>query len=511
MNNNNNNNQFFAQQQQQFSSEQQEFRQQVNAGQNSMFQTYSAQQQQSSSFMQNSVMPGQPQLMPAMSGMQPMISQQMPQGMADVNGVWMAKSSSVQRIVQQQNYNQQMPPQQAPMPMLQYQPQHPNMYQPQPPREGVLVEVVESPDNYQQAPVQPQQQPQYTVQQPVETGASPKTNLLAHTDGSLLIQEVFLSTQFNTHPDNILDLQGIWARVSNTRNGESPLRLSLRMVPREPIREFVIRFDANPLGIDIDGPNGVAGTTQANTPTMSNLVLICTSDNQRVLGFDTNDDSEMMRLTMHVEYTRTQPSDRRVGFQCATHIPLHIFFHDHPQRLTGAQDQDPNLLSCDDEGPRMTQSAFLSRWKAMEMPANPAPNALPTSVTFQVDFNPTLPYERWSQHFPSIMQQRTASAQPIDLVIKVVEHKLAVNRVYSVASREAPNANGPPELVFYASLKVGLDSNASQGGVLVMAELRMQQSANMAWNRCIVILRGEVGKMWIWNGLQRALRGILLS
>jgi hypothetical protein len=330
------------------------------------------------------------------------------------------------------------------------------------------------------------------------------TNLLSHTDGSMMVQEVFLTSgQINElGSTNVLDLQGLWARIRLPNNGHQ-LRLSLRMVNQQsiPIHNIQIRFQPNSFGLIIDPSlDPIKAQLAPGQPETVNVTLIGTPENQTI----PTEPSDIASLTMQIRYTI---GNQTLVFTHTSPTPIHIFFQDQHQETK--QGWNPNrpldvtLLSCSDEGPRLTQSKFLELW-----PSEPFQKP-EKSWSLQIQ---GIGWPKWYQHFSSIgvlddirPQNHQHPAPSTREVIRIWEHKLSMNRVYVVASREVDVGAVQPDLVFFVSLRLG---GMNEGGQLVLGEVRVK--AQDGWQSAEVQLRGSVNQR-LWPPLERALRAVLLS
>ena len=341
---------------------------------------------------------------------------------------------------------------------------------------------------------------------------TPKTNILSHADGSLMLQEVFITAgQLDelTGYAHGLDLQGIWARVKSAgKSGQTELRLALRMNnsnSSSKVSNLEMALSPNSFGLTFDPSvdllSGVRGELMPGQTHDYNVSLFCSPDNQRVM--DPSED--LSAVTVNIKYMM---GNVRLYVAHMTFIPLHIFFVDHPQADPTNFVSDPDLLSCSDDGPRLTQSSFLSIW--------PSPNLTAHQFTFE-----GVSWKKWYQAYAkagvlsTITGVTFPTATPSNKeVIKVFERKLSTNRIYVVASREIPNPQSAlPNLVFFCSFKVGDLPIGSGGaasrneGVLILAEFKM---SGENWSQCECKMKSVVNSR-LWGGLQRAVRAVLLS
>ncbi|KAI3649148.1 hypothetical protein MP228_007002 [Amoeboaphelidium protococcarum] len=338
------------------------------------------------------------------------------------------------------------------------------------------------------------------------SSSGPMTNLLSHVDGSMLLQEVFLHTSTlkdGQEPSiseegipSAIDLQGIWGK----RNGTMLLSLRMKNDPRFAVNvtDFIMSFGKNCFGLTVQSnylemmPE--SGVVQSGETFGAVLKLDVSTENQYV-----DDPQNLLKLPVQIEYTivdvRNQSKQRRLHFNVETLVPLHIFYLDHPQRQPvndGRNNgvEDLTTLSTSDDGPRMTQSAFLSSWQSLSSPTS--------SHAFSVD---KIPYVRWCNYFKHLQCPNKSM-----FIQSVVEHKLAINRVYQVASRQVPGDAGAVQYVLYGSFRIGIDA-----GQLVMSEIRLTVPADVSMDGSAqVTLKGQINPH-LWAGLERSIRGILLS
>ena len=251
------------------------------------------------------------------------------------------------------------------------------------------------------------------------------------------------------------------------------------------------------------------------------LTLFCSPDNQR----ENLADEEITGLQIAIQFNASSnsPSMGSSGgipleYKIRTNIPLHIFLQDHPQNPSAAH-ESILPISCYDDGPRLTQSAFLSLYQS----------DFAGSATRQISVGPTVPWKRWYQQAFSTnvleaIVGKNAMTSPSVVAsgilpsareaTKVIELKLSRNRVYVVASREAASNNGHqvPDLVFFISFRVG-DGVQENSGHLVVGEARFLANAgdgSSVWERCEITLKSKVNPR-MWAGLDRALQSIILS
>lgn len=107
----------------------------------------------------------------------------------------------------------------------------------------------------------------------------------------------------------------------------------------------------------------------------SSVKLGATSGMALVLEFDANNQrvtDDLLAIDIAIEYlivSRADGRTKRLHFVHHSQVPMHILFIDHPQRQlrndgrNNATVEDLSTLSVTDDGPRMTQSAFLQEWK----------------------------------------------------------------------------------------------------------------------------------------------------
>lgn len=346
--------------------------------------------------------------------------------------------------------------------------------------------------------------------------SAPVTNLLTHNDGSLMLQEVFLDAS-SANSDNCLNLQAIWGRIKSGNSSHYDNCLSLRMKATCTIADFSLHIAPNTLGLDVEPEEyqkswlpGTHGVLKANDTHTFNVGLTCRPQNQNL---ENADDGLLVR--MRFEYTNEQTSTHLV-FHHSTHVPIHIFFVDHPQRMdygdmrkqSSMALEDPELLSCTDDGPRLTHTAFLDGWNQ---------NSLSENSCFEIDFSRSqgFAYRRWAKNFESIIQQQYQNLQQNDpklLISKIIEAKLSVNRIFTVASRNVPSENSHcGDLVFFVSFKVGL--NPKNTALLVLGEIRFTQAVpnSLDWTKCQVQLKAPNQQAWVWKGIERSIKGILQS
>jgi hypothetical protein len=330
----------------------------------------------------------------------------------------------------------------------------------------------------------PYQQPQKSVE-PIITEpddlpraqarpSSPRTNILSHTDGSMLLQEAFISAgtiDFDTGYAHLIDLQGIWARMKSSK-GDYEMKLSLRMAnsSQYPISGLRLTLLPNAFGLTCDGT--IQSLSPGQTKTCA-LTLTCKSENQKITQ------GEWTQVLIVIEYCFGQ--NRRIQTSHPTQIPLHIFFQEHPQlAATTAVDIDMSNLSSSEKGPRLDQQTFLQLWGR-------------DLTTRNFDFS-GVPWMRYMSQFSHVMHG--SDPRNSTSVIRILEHKMSMNRIYVVASREANN-----ELVFYVSFKIGES--------LWLAEVRLRDGKDR-WSECSVTLKTS-GNPAFTAGVERAVRAILLS
>jgi hypothetical protein len=394
----------------------------------------------------------------------------------------------------QQQQQQPSPPVQQQFGM-QMQPQMPFYQQPAPTQ--AIAELQ-----------QPQQQlvPQalYIPQQSTVSAASaPSPQALSSQDGSLAMQDCFLASG-TVHPEtgfpNCLELKVLWVRVPSSSGDE--MKLSVRMTNANQggywIRNVKLWFEPNSFGLTIDPSMQQSSQTlnpgQTHT---ANMTLYCTGDNQRTQP--TNED--FCALAVGIQYDLSTapaaPIDT-LRFRHQTLIPVHLFLVDHPQSYSVSRTDVPSWTSATEDGPRMTQSSFLDQW-----------STTPAAHTFQL---PTgISWRKWyEQYRRQGILDLSVNSQTRD-VIKVFEHKMAMNRVYNVASREVPRSNGS-DLVFFVSCRVGDGSfDDSKRGQLVLAELRvLMEGDSMPWDRCEVTFKGALNPR-LWIAMERSITAILTS
>lgn len=237
------------------------------------------------------------------------------------------------------------------------------------------------------------------------------------------------------------------------------------------------------------------GFQQSNT---SAARLFCCPENQRI-----SSDSDIASMTMRIRY-RNSNLHQPLEFYVTTLVPLHIFFHDQPQT---EEPFNPNRSSsenyqyaCSEDGPRLTQTKFLSLWKTDW-------NNSDLSRNFAVSH---VGWRKWFKLFgesgvlSAIRAGRAPTAQPTPReAIQVFEHKLSMNRIYVVASREVASGSVVPDLVFFVSFKVGEGQ-----GSLVLGEIRVL--AGQQWDQAEITLKSTVNAR-MWAGLERAVRAVLIS
>lgn len=261
-----------------------------------------------------------------------------------------------------------------------------------------------------------------------------------------------------------------------------------------------------------------AGGVEALAPAqthMANVNLFCSPENQRLSAGE-----EITALTVTIEFAMIAPSmlsspsqQQTVRYQYRTLIPLHIFFISHPQN-PGAAHESILPISASDDGPRMTQTAFLDRYASASLPTKEfsAPGGASWKRWFnQVSQSGLLDAVVGKGGATPASHLASGGLPSSREVLKVIEYKLSTNRVYVVASREAASpGTSVPDLVFFVSFHVGDGSGASKG-TLVMGEVRfLATSGPDTWERCDVVLKSQVNDR-LWSGLERALNSILLS
>jgi hypothetical protein len=381
----------------------------------------------------------------------------------------------------------------------------------------------------QPPPQQQQQQPTYEVyepsndltvynnppavrQQQQQQPAVNATNILSANDGTLMVQEVFLGagqqiSQTDHSTVNFVDLQAIWTCIrrasgsSNSGENDSKL-LSVRMVNNGSstiLPDMRLQFQPNCFGLTIDPSisvlsqqrGGLAGGEKHNV----NLSLYCAADNQTPPPVSlspptaTADPSadDISKLTLSVEYRLSTAPHCTHRFLVNTFVPLHLFFQTHDGAPT-------------DDGPRVAQTVFLSLWR----------NEYQTStVAHSIAFRPPQPVPtlRWYQQFvPSGLLKPisnsicTTQDPSLREIIAIVEHKLSINRIYTVAAREA---DGGKTLVFFVSLRIG----GLGAGSLVLGELRFSGDG---FADCAVHLRSKISRRFS-KPIERSIQAILLS
>jgi hypothetical protein len=264
------------------------------------------------------------------------------------------------------------------------------------------------------------------------------------------------------------------------------------------VRSFSIGTLTFSFGLKIEGKQnilqGIGGFLAPGQSVNSNLTLICSASNQRIL-----DEGDLTNATIVVQYTMAsaQGSQMLTNYH-KTCIPLQILFFDHPQADPTSFVSDPDSLSSSDDGPRLSQMYFLNMWPSPQLPTH--------SFVFE-----GVQWKRWYLAYSQagVLQAITgttfATANPTTReVIKLFERKLSTNRIYVVASREVNSTSHTmPTLVFFCSLKVGL----FDGGQLVLSEIRMTSDE---WSKCEVNLKSTINNR-VWSGLERAVKAILLS
>jgi hypothetical protein len=345
----------------------------------------------------------------------------------------------------------------------------------------------------------------------------PAVNLLSHTDGSLLVQEVFLVAG-TRHPltgqENILDLQGIWARVLGSSSTEA-MKLSFRMANQSSnanLSQLQVTFEPNNFGLMLDPSANLlpsSGSLEAGQTHMTNVNLYCSPENQRI-----NLNEEITALTVNVDYVTSASSGQKIRFQCKTQIPLHIFFLNHPQNPNAAH-ESVLPISCSDDGPRMTQSAYLDQYQSDEFSG---------TACRQFSVPGGIAWKRWYSQVSQIglldaivgkegARMGSNGMPTAREILKVIEYKLSMNRVYVVASRETQTGAPMPDLVFFISFRVGDGNSAASptSGSLIMGEVRFLATTGAdTYERCDVTLKSKVNTR-MWPALERAIRAIVLS
>ncbi|KAI3662624.1 hypothetical protein MP638_000734 [Amoeboaphelidium occidentale] len=393
--------------------------------------------------------------------------------------------------------------------------------------------------SYSNLQEQPQQnvysQPQYAVSEPIITEppdsrpssammekvsspTSPRTNLLSHKDGNLLVQEAFLSSgiiDIDTGYAHVLDLQGIWAKTKSS-NGEYEMKLSMRMANASQngiyITDLTMTILPNAFGLMIVpgtrllpvNPDGGQILAPGQTHT-SGATLICSRDNQQI---PTDPTAEWTEIFMVIEYKFSEGiygAVRPIRVSHSTLVPMHIFFQEHPQmEYVSRLDIEPQSLSSSEFGPRLDQNTFLDLWKSQLVREDQTRSFAFSGVPWARFFDQ---FAKQGVLFPitgSNMPSENPSAREI---IRVMEHKLSMNRVYVVASREVPKQQYP-ELVFFVSFTVG---EKSTGSCMVLGEVRLAPaSTGDIWSGCQVALKTR-GNAKLFPGIERAFRAILLS
>jgi hypothetical protein len=355
--------------------------------------------------------------------------------------------------------------------------------------------------NYPQMYVNMPQQQQQQISPPIEKKSRITRNLISHSDTTLRIQESILvagEVDGLTGVQNIVDLECIWAKVYGKPS--SQMKLGFRLINRSGCRAKNVRIKLAPnsFGLSLDpSADPVMDFADPENVKMVSVSLFCFPEKQRINQSTLSGvDDSIMSLDMQITY---ENNGRILSFSHQTSIPLFLFFQDHFQNYDSALfpssiiNVHDDRLSATENGPRLTQNAFLNIWKT------------DTDLGFQIPHS-----INWKSWYASLAQELRLSffrADPVlsDL-IKVLECKLSMNRIFVVASREVNAASMRKDVVLFVSFKVS--NGQSSGGQLVVGEIRF--IGDSGWESAVVKICTKLNRN-MYGALRKSMIDILTS